>query len=517
DMHNTEPEMQGYGNGFIHQAGMYINPGLDPLNNKPFNSPLLAEAFDAENRSYSVINWGLCPTPAVNRTDALFYTKYRHWGDGVLEIIYYFYNFGTFDIEQPTTPWTGLRGSVYGTQILGASGGGFDVFPYDYETRRYNLVDTGGWIGHTEDSSDTNSAAYSLVQGLDQHYGQQGYEGQGASMNGYNLDTGGWRIMATDMHCNLKPGEGIFYRFYMTMGTLGDVAAISEQLVDNVDYGWLEFDEATAEFLPLYETTVSSQTILTTEVNGSPVAYSYAVPVKNSLPLFQMKEISSGTYVLSTDPYLVCSKKPFKNLYDPGDPESKYSTYQNRVVYRPYDENTEWIGLLGYVVPTALATEPNDCQPLSEILGEQIVFDPGEKQDSDELLIWTTPDTTAPTPDPATFSSAPSADNSSAISMTATTGSDATGPVEYYFAETTFGPGSTDSGWQTSPSYTDSGLTASTQYTYTVQMRDSATTPNVGTVSSGANATTNAPDTSAPTPNPATFASAPSADSSSAI
>jgi hypothetical protein len=103
------------------------------------------------------------------------------------------------------------------------------------------------------------------------------------------------------------------------------------------------------------------------------------------------------------------------------------------------------------------------------------------------------PDTDAPTPDPATFASAPSADSESAISMTATTGTDATGPVEYYFDETTAGPGATDSGWQTSPSYTDSGLTASTQYTYTVQMRDSAGTPNVGTASSGANATTDSP------------------------
>ena len=92
------------------------------------------------------------------------------------------------------------------------------------------------------------------------------------------------------------------------------------------------------------------------------------------------------------------------------------------------------------------------------------------------------PDTSPPTPNPATFSSAPAADSSSAISMTATTGSDDTGPVEYYFNETSENSGGTDSGWQTSPSYTDTGLSASTQYTYTVQMRDSASpTPNVGT------------------------------------
>jgi hypothetical protein len=100
------------------------------------------------------------------------------------------------------------------------------------------------------------------------------------------------------------------------------------------------------------------------------------------------------------------------------------------------------------------------------------------------------PDTTAPTPNPATFSSAPSADSDTAISMTATTGTDLSGPVEYYFDETTGNSGGSDSGWQTSPSYTDSGLTAETQYSYTVQLRDSASTPNVGTASSVASATT---------------------------
>jgi hypothetical protein len=75
--------------------------------------------------------------------------------------------------------------------------------------------------------------------------------------------------------------------------------------------------------------------------------------------------------------------------------------------------------------------------------------------------------------------------------MTATTASDATGPVEYFFDETTGGPGAMDSGWQTSTNYTDSGLDAGTEYTYTVQSRDSVTpTPNTGTASAGSNATT---------------------------
>ncbi|MHC4478640.1 MAG: hypothetical protein ACYTEL_23635 [Planctomycetota bacterium] len=89
------------------------------------------------------------------------------------------------------------------------------------------------------------------------------------------------------------------------------------------------------------------------------------------------------------------------------------------------------------------------------------------------------PDTDPPTPDPATFASPPAAVSDTEITMTATTGSDASPPVEYYFDETSGNPGGSDSGWVTNPVYNDTGLTASTQYTYTVQMRDAYL--NVGT------------------------------------
>jgi len=98
------------------------------------------------------------------------------------------------------------------------------------------------------------------------------------------------------------------------------------------------------------------------------------------------------------------------------------------------------------------------------------------------------PDFDPPTPNPATWASVPTADSSLAISMTATTGSDASGPVEYYFDETSGNAGGSDSGWQTSSSYTDTGLIADTQYTYRVQMRDSLS--NTGSYSTSQSATT---------------------------
>ena len=95
--------------------------------------------------------------------------------------------------------------------------------------------------------------------------------------------------------------------------------------------------------------------------------------------------------------------------------------------------------------------------------------------------VTTIPDTFPPNPNPATFAIDPTVLSLTEITMMATTGSDVSGPVEYYFAEISGNPGGTGSGWVTHPVYTDAELTPNTQYTYTVQMRD--VLGNTGTVS----------------------------------
>ncbi len=97
-------------------------------------------------------------------------------------------------------------------------------------------------------------------------------------------------------------------------------------------------------------------------------------------------------------------------------------------------------------------------------------------------------DTDPPAPNPAAWTTPPYTVSSSVISMTAATGSDLYGPVEYYFEEISDNPGGTDSGWQASSSYTDSELSPGTQYTYRVRMRDDL--DNIGGYSSYQSATT---------------------------
>ncbi|MHC4799624.1 MAG: CotH kinase family protein, partial [Planctomycetota bacterium] len=104
---------------------------------------------------------------------------------------------------------------------------------------------------------------------------------------------------------------------------------------------------------------------------------------------------------------------------------------------------------------------------------------------NNNLTDWSTPpasattnpeDLTPPTPNPATWSSPPSADDPWQISMTATTATDPCG-VQYFFDETTSGS-MHDSFWQASPDYTNYGLTPETQYTYQVKARDQSANRN---------------------------------------
>ena len=90
-------------------------------------------------------------------------------------------------------------------------------------------------------------------------------------------------------------------------------------------------------------------------------------------------------------------------------------------------------------------------------------------------------DTTAPTPNPMTWSTEPYETSTSSISMVATAASDASSPVEYEFDFTsspTGGSGGSDRSWNTSRTYTDSGLQANHQYGYRVRARDSAPSQN---------------------------------------
>jgi len=118
-----------------------------------------------------------------------------------------------------------------------------------------------------------------------------------------------------------------------------------------------------------------------------------------------------------------------------------------------------------------LCSNPLNSQAYSTYLPLIIANNPG----IDLCYDPENPDTDPPSPDPMTWATEPYQTNASSIAMVATTATDPTTPIHYYFSfyhSPTGGAGGTSSGWQSSASYTDSGLSTNHQYGYKVRARD---------------------------------------------
>jgi len=84
-------------------------------------------------------------------------------------------------------------------------------------------------------------------------------------------------------------------------------------------------------------------------------------------------------------------------------------------------------------------------------------------------------DAIAPTPTPMTFATPPYQTGMNTIAMVATTATDPTTPIQYFFDfvdSSTGGAGGADSGWQNSTSYNNTGLQPNHRYGYRVRARD---------------------------------------------
>ncbi len=110
-----------------------------------------------------------------------------------------------------------------------------------------------------------------------------------------------------------------------------------------------------------------------------------------------------------------------------------------------------------------------DCNP--QIIYNNVIDESDEQNNSLEgTLVVTQVDQDPPTPDPMTWETPPRATGTSEVTMTATTATDASPPVEYYFSCLTGGCQSSD--WQTDTTFTVTGLAANTFYGWRVMARD---------------------------------------------
>jgi predicted outer membrane repeat protein len=110
-----------------------------------------------------------------------------------------------------------------------------------------------------------------------------------------------------------------------------------------------------------------------------------------------------------------------------------------------------------------------------------------------------------PTPNPMTWATVPYATSPTSVRMVATTATDDTAGVEYYFEDFDFP--AVNSGWQSSPTWVDTTCEPQTTYTYRVRARDTSAWHNETGWSALGSATT--PEEEEPPPPPDTNPPAP--------
>jgi len=369
---------QRFGNAFVHQSGIYTRQKGE----RPFYSPILADSFDAANRSFSVLSWAQIPDPSVNRSGVLVYAQYRDLGAGVIEVTYVIYNFE----KHPMTnlgPWGGARTSVFPEHVISNPDGSYRFFtPYSYgsEGCRIDFDQTGGWAAVTQNAADPLSYAIAVVFGTDldrrgDHYARPRYD-VGNSRHG----TRDYTVQATVIHIKDVPGTAHLLRMYFIIGTLADVATKANKLAPYATYAPLDL---TTEGVPRVFLYADAEGLTRTrpQETAQPLCQVYAHPVRGSRPLFLIREVKTGRTFCTTDPYARCAREAFVNPLPEG--HASFNKYETRTVYKAFAGETEWVDLLGFVLTEALPGHT----PLASILPAREAFDPGECEPAEELFV----------------------------------------------------------------------------------------------------------------------------------
>lgn len=330
---------------FIHGAGTYIN---DKIQDGTFYSPLMASFYDETDRSYYVTNWGQqAHVPSLYKSGLLYTTKYKDIGEGILEVTYIIQNFGKDVQNHLNMPWGGVRSSNLRGQFISLPDNSLEISTANTATGAglMDIDDTGGYFIFASDTLSETSPSLGLVFGnevrkndftennLSRIYFRYAQVGSDANLRDYSL-------FVVIPKIEVKPGDVFYYRFYYVNGNRTYVHEKSQELVPFTDYGFIEADPEETPLVPVLSTDLDNA--LTQDISL------FTSPVKDMVPIFLMKDTASGITYISPDLYHNVETLPFINPYSPED--NKFSTYQDRVVYRNYSGNIEYKRLMGYGV-----------------------------------------------------------------------------------------------------------------------------------------------------------------------
>lgn len=297
---------------YIHQSGVYLKTEQQT---EPFYSPFVAEYYNEDEQSYTIVNWGQQAHTNDNltagfRSDILYYTKYSNVGNGIIQVDNMVYNFGQDEIDFLNMPWGGVRVSSLEYFFVSNPDNSYNsVFGAFGELPALKTAETGGWFAFSNASSG-NGPTLGMVHCRDEldskalyRYGYAG--GNVESLRDYNVFS---MIRQPNDH-NLDFGKAMQFRYFFVLGSS----------VDDVRYAISKYELNTLTYEKKYQLT-SEETakvhyllnlwdgIITAEPYDEGFKLS-AVPFLGSYPVFLISSsdgdnmISSNQYHFSILPY----------------------------------------------------------------------------------------------------------------------------------------------------------------------------------------------------------------------
>ena len=374
---DTSPRDNGNQAAFYHQSG-YLSDGNNVA--QPTFSPLLASG-SVDSDSYSTLSLAVqADTTSLPQQPGglLNYQRTRDLGDGVIEVTHSIYNFGQDRVNFHNLPWGGVRKTEFDNMLVSEPGGGFtDRAILDFADSTNQVVradDTGGWAAYTE-GTDSTDRGLAYVFGLDTNAGEDwqtapsswrwgdgGGDFLGIPIRNFNVGT--FRRLV-----NVDPGDLFESRHYLVLGDVQHIeATIAERgLVESATYDQVSITAADAEVLN-YRVDFENGIYSIEESTSALASFgTYATPVNGSLPLFLFED-AEGNDFISTDPYGL----------------SEF----------PYDGETIYQGLLGFVLPTELTADGNFVD-LNSLFSEDFYLDTDPSRDFFALSVTSVPEPSA--------------------------------------------------------------------------------------------------------------------------
>lgn len=296
---------------FIHQSGVYLKT---PNQQEPFFSPIVGSYYNADDRSFSIINWGQqAHTEDLLNVDhqsgLLYYSKYKHIGHGVIEVDQMIYNFGTDNMNFINVPWGGVRNSSLDHFFISAPDHAYNLADAVYgQGPVVQTATTGGWMGWS-DALDGNSPVLFMVHPTTTVSNNNVFRYGSAGANPSNpRDYNVFEMIRFPSAGQLDFGKCMSFRYYYVLAA--NIEAVKTKILD------LELNSFTMD--AAYTPPAAEVGDLEYQFAYQMGQFDYAMedlgtglmlkqsPFEGSYPVFLLTAADSMQYI-SSDPYYLSS------------------------------------------------------------------------------------------------------------------------------------------------------------------------------------------------------------------